>query len=77
MSRMTIGRYDHLNDTDPIKMTLDMESLANKVVSMNYGTHRFLSALVRARRANDKTNGFVTCDLLTNAIEKALNDGGY
>jgi hypothetical protein len=47
---MRPGMYDHLDQTDPPTITLSMEELARKIEGMNYGTHRFLSALIRARK---------------------------
>lgn len=46
-----LGDYDHLDkSTDMmLHLTVPMDELAEKIVRLNYGTHRFLSSLVRAR----------------------------
>jgi hypothetical protein len=41
--------YDHLDETDPISIVIDMDALAEKVEDSNYGTVRFLAALRRVR----------------------------
>lgn len=54
------GFYDHLNETDPPAIALTMEQLVSMVRTMNYGTHRFLSELLKQRRIEEgkpKTRG--------------------
>lgn len=41
--------YDHLNKTDPVAVVLDLDALAERLESRNYGTVRFLAALLRVR----------------------------
>jgi hypothetical protein len=47
-----LGLYDHLNDSDPSDIPCTMPALVHRVRGMNYGTHRFLSELVRQREAS-------------------------
>jgi hypothetical protein len=42
--------YDHMNESHPISLPLDMELLARVIDSANYGSVRFLSAWVRVRK---------------------------
>ena len=66
-----IGEYDHLNTTDAISYNVDIDRLANAVVTSNYGTHRMLSAMVReANRINKKGP-------MMEAIEKMLEEGMF
>lgn len=56
-----LGEYDHLNSSEPIEFgpgvkIVDIDAFARKIVEANYGTHRLLSALIRARRSSDKHN---------------------
>ena len=44
-----VGYYDHLNK-DPLEITIGMDELAKLVVDQNYGSVRFLAAMVRVRR---------------------------
>jgi hypothetical protein len=43
------GYYDHLNK-EPLVISIDMDALAKLVDGCNYGSIRFLAALVRVRR---------------------------
>lgn len=65
-SSLGIGYYDHLNRNDDMRpkikiggMTihLDIEEVAKATVEANYGVHRLLSAIVRARRAALREDG--------------------
>jgi hypothetical protein len=71
--------YDHLNIDDPLRLTVDMDDLARRVVAMNYGTVRFLAALVRARRESRKFHVICTAngevDQLADGIEALLERG--
>jgi hypothetical protein len=71
---MAIGEYDHLNADNPINATVDMDELAKRVVLLNYGAHRFLSALVRALREASKWK-YRENNELADEIEKLLNAG--
>lgn len=71
-----VGQYDHLNEKDKLMLSISLDQLAAKVEAMNYGTQRFLSALVRVRRAQG--GSFAPGrDVLTDVIEKALNEGHF
>ena len=69
-----IGTFDHLNESDPPTIKLDMDELAKQIVSLNYGTVRFLAALARARRAHKDRQ---TVDDLAIGIENLLNQGFF
>lgn len=69
MSRNT-GMYDHLPPV-PLQVDLDFNKLADTLVKANYGVHRMLSAIVRARR-RDRTRKE---DPLIDMIERALEEG--
>lgn len=43
--------YDHMNETDKVTVSIDMDELARKLVSMNYGVVRLFAALIRVRKA--------------------------
>lgn len=64
--------YDHLNKSDPLTIALDLDVLAGQIVSMNYGTARFLAALVRARRRSEK---FKQPDKIADTIQSLLEQG--
>jgi hypothetical protein len=65
-----LGSYDHLNLGEVAPF--DMEQTARLVESLNYGAHRFLSALVRIREQNRSGD-----DRLTAGIRRLLDEGGY
>lgn len=73
----SIGTYDHLNRNDKFTLEMDMEEVARKIEKMNYGTHRFLYALVRIRRADPVIEASPGGKLLTDGIERLLNKGGF
>ena len=63
--------YKHLNETDKFTMSMDIEEVAAKIVGMNYGVHRLLSAIVwqiLSSRPDDK---------LALGIKKLLDSGLY
>lgn len=64
-----MGSYDYMG---PISLPVDMDKLAEIVESAVYGTHRFLSALVRVRRQKNPNQGE---DRLAQEIERLLNEG--
>lgn len=70
------SRYDHLNSSDPLIVKLSMDELAEEIVNMNYGTVRFLAALIRARKNKYNVMGFVAPerDKLNEGIEQLLQD---
>lgn len=65
--------YKHLNDRERDGVVLDIESVAEQVVHLNYGVHRLLSAIVRRRLEKSRSEGRE--DELAVAL-KALLDGG-
>lgn len=66
--------YDHLNKDQPyqLHLTLDLDELADIIVSMNYGVVRFLAALVRARARQWKKQGWEGPDELLEGIMELL-----
>lgn len=66
---MKMDMYKHLNDRDGV--VVGIEEIAVQVEKMNYGTHRMLSALVRARRANHPK------DELADALQALLERGFF
>ena len=64
-----IDEYRHLNESDTFKIALNLEQIVEKVMSMNYGIHRFLSAFVRLRLQEDPQ------DELAKGIEGLLKKG--
>jgi len=78
------GTYDHLNDASKLTIEIDIPELAKMVDRMNYGTHRFLSALIPIlRERNDKMNEMMkeTCSdykdqpcLLADGIQALLDN---
>lgn len=48
---MSCDSYKHLNETDKFIVSLDVEAVAVKLIDMNYGVHRLLSAIVYHRLA--------------------------
>ena len=87
-----LGLYDHLNQ-DPIGIPVTIPQLVTLVLSLNYGSHRFLSEWVRQREAEHakyilalKARGdFDVIPIanesetvrLTRTIERALEEGGF
>jgi hypothetical protein len=83
-----IDSYKHLNEDSKLTMTIDMEDLVSKIASMNYGTHRFLSALVHELRKRRRilqedcaerypNHSPVEDSPLAKGIEDLLNAGLY
>lgn len=68
-----IDQYRHLNDDKDEGAIIGIEEIAQQVERLNYGTHRLLSAIVRARRARRPAHHGP--DELADAIEAALNRG--
>lgn len=69
--RRTIDTYEHLNAASKFTVEIDIEELVAKVNKMNYGTHRFLSALVKLRQQ------LWPGDELGQGIETLLEKGFY
>lgn len=76
-----IDEWKNLDDTDSIGLELTIPEVADRVVKMNRGAHRMLSAMVHAlrehRRANPLPVSGCSENFLADAIEKLLNDGLY
>jgi hypothetical protein len=77
------GTYDHLNETGKLVIEIDIPELAKMVDRMNYGTHRFLSALIPIlRERNEKMNEIMRKDypdyeqpcLLADGIQALLDN---
>lgn len=68
-----VGIFDHLG---PLEIPINADTLADAIVNSNYGTHRMLSALIRARRKKNQQQGYDNAeDTLINAVEKLLQEG--
>lgn len=64
-----MDEYKHLNKTSKYIVEQNLERVVRKVMDMNYGIHRFLSAFVRFRlQENPK-------DKLAKGIEGLLEEG--
>lgn len=73
-----VGMYNHLEQTDPIAGELiDIDHLARTAVKKNYGVHRLLSAIIRARDEKKAESGKQSPDYLADILRDALNDGLY
>jgi hypothetical protein len=70
--RSKVGEYDHLGT---VSLPLDMDKLAELLVKSNYGVHRFLSALIRARKQNPDRHPQE--DRLMKEIERLIEEGEY
>ena len=62
------GFYDHLNKSDTT--SFDIEAAAKTVVGLNYGLHRFLSAVVRIEEERNPGSAKA-------AAIRALLESGY
>lgn len=84
--------YKNLDRDSKLTIDIDMRSLAERVETMNYGTHRFLSHLIDVRRErlaerikeyaerghhDVADNVRAEGDQLANGIERMLRDGLY
>ena len=65
-----MGDYDAELPEDMFSIRVPMGELAETIVGLNYGTHRLLSSLVRARRKLVHPE-----DELAQHIEDLLNEG--
>lgn len=73
----TMGMYDHLNESDPVQMPGTMSDLVRCVMDRNYGEHRFLSELVRQRKADPYYKDAGQFREHTDALEALLNAGYF
>ena len=69
-----VDMYKHLDDDYPFRMEMKLPEVAAAVVAQNYGTQRFLSALVHELRKEERA-GYPS--ELAPIIEDALNRGMY
>jgi hypothetical protein len=67
-----VGAYDHIG----VKVPIDVDQLAEAIEQSSYGTHQFLSALVRIRRRDPSIPGTHRFEL-TEGIAKLLDEGGF
>jgi len=74
--------YRHLDAEFPLQIksadvtvSFTAEAAAKAACEANYGVHRLLSALVRARKTDEKTQG--NEDALMDTIERLLQVGLY
>ena len=71
------SEYDHLNNPkyteSELTLQITMDDLAERVVALNFGSVRFLAALVRARSGSK--NIFTDKDELSKIIIEALEKG--
>ena len=75
-----VGEYDNLNKSQPIEIgdgvvITDLDAFADKIVEANYGVHRLLSAIIRARKRSGRYEEFP--DKLGEALTKLLEDQHY
>lgn len=68
----TADTYKHLNESDGV--LIGIEEIAKQVVKLNYGTHRMLSAIIRARRENP-SSVYAAPDELADELEALLKRG--
>ena len=69
--------YKHLNEIDPPRMPLTMEQLVEVVLKMNYGAHRFLSEMVRQRRASPDYKEYASYREQTTMLEELIEKGFF
>lgn len=83
-----IDTYKHLDASTKVSIELSMEDIARRCVSLNYGAHRLLSALVHELRSAARTqrdnalrrdpsneDRYPGTSELADGIEKLLNSG--
>lgn len=75
MATKLIGMHDDANKDDYFKLHLSMCSVVETVRRMNFGEHRFLSELVRQRKADEQYKPASEFKKNTDALEALLNDG--
>ena len=71
---MRIDTYKHLDKDCPLQMKMTVPDVAAAIVAQNYGTQRFLSALVHELRKNESP---AHPSELAPIIEDALNRGMF
>ena len=72
-----IGKYDHLEENDPLQMLISMADLARMLIKLNYGQQRLLSALVLEREKHPYYTKYEEYRNHTNQLAKLLEDGFF
>ncbi len=67
----TVDSYRHLNESSKFRIELDVEMVAAKIIGMNYGVHRLLSAIVRQLRVIHGPSDELATEILE-LLEKGL-----
>jgi hypothetical protein len=76
------GAYDHLNKTTPVTVetTVDVQAVVRAVEASNYGAHRLISALIKARVEHATRAGWGEDHekmQMVKVLTKMLEDGIY
>lgn len=71
-----IGSFDHIN-SGKFKVPVDLDDLAQLLIDENYGVHRMISAIIRARRNQFIYKKYKSKDDLVTGLEELLNEGLY
>jgi hypothetical protein len=69
--------YDHLNESDPVRMPGTMADLVRNLRAQNYGVHRFLSELVRQREASEEDKQYPERREHTAMLRRLLEEKGF
>jgi hypothetical protein len=78
MSATLVGMYDHLNTGDGhFQLSLSMCSVVETVRRMNFGEHRFMSELIRQRKADPLYKKDTEFRINTDKLEQLVNEGYY
>ena len=51
-----LDQYRHLNKASLFTVKLSLDEVAEKILAMNYGVHRLLSAIIRLRLEYDSND---------------------
>jgi hypothetical protein len=68
--------YIHLEDSDPLTIPSSMKEMVAIIRKMNYGEHRFLSELLRQRKASSE-QAYEEFRRHTALLEQLLLEGYY
>ena len=78
MAANLVGMYDHLNTGDGHwQLNLHVCQVVELVRKMNYGEHRFMSELIRQRKADPLYKTDSEFKQNTDRLEELINDGYY
>jgi hypothetical protein len=72
---MNIDRYKHLNSEDRVPFSI--EETVKRVDYLNYGSQRFLSALVKLREKSDDYVKYDDYRKHTQQLRELLENGWY